>query len=169
MDLALEILLFALAFFGVLLTIAGVPGNFGPVAIALGYWLFEGEPRFSGAIVLVFLAGAASGEIIEQIAGVVGAQKFGGSKSGMLGAFVGSIVGGLVGTTMVPIIGTVIGVFAGCFVFTLAFEVFFSGRGVDEGVRSGVGAVLGKAAAVAYKYAVGFALLGLLAWRFWMM
>jgi uncharacterized protein YqgC (DUF456 family) len=167
MPFALEIALFFLAFLGVLLTLVGVPGNFGPVFIALGYWLTEGEPRFTGAIVLVFLALAASGEVVEQFAAIVGAKKFGASKSGMIGAFVGSIIGGVVGTMLVPIIGTVIGVFAGCFAFTLAFEVKFAGRDIVAGVRAGWGAVVGKAAAAAYKYAMGFALLGLLAWRFW--
>jgi hypothetical protein len=167
MDLALEIALFAVALLGVLLTLVGVPGNFGPVLIALGYFFTEGEPRFTGAVVLVFVALAVSGEVVEQFAAIVGAKKFGASKSGMLGAFVGSIVGGIVGTILVPVIGTVIGVFAGCFAFTLGFEMKFAGRTMDAGVRAGWGAVVGKAAAAAYKYAIGFALLGLLAWRFW--
>jgi hypothetical protein len=164
---ALEVVLFGAAFVGVLLTLLGVPGNFGPVAIALGYYLFDGAPRFTGTIVLVFLAVAVSGEVVEQLASIWGAKRFGGSTAGMLGAFLGSILGGIAGTAVLPALGTVLGVFAGCFALTMAFEVGWAGRDLDDGVRAGLGAVLGKAFSVAYKYAAGFALLGLLAWRFW--
>lgn len=167
MQLILEVALLTLSFVAVLLSLIGVPGNAFPLLIALGYWMLEGGPRFSGTIVLVFLALFLVGEAVEQLAATVGAKRYGGSKSGMVGAFLGSIIGAIVGSMVLPLIGTVLFVFVGCFLFTLAFEAYFSGQALGAGARAGWGAVVGKAFGLAFKYAVGFALLGLLAWRFW--
>ncbi len=165
-NLAIEILFFVVSLFGVLLTIFGVPGTFAPVFVVLLYWL-TGDARFTGSLFALFLGLAVSGEVVEAVSGLYGAKKYGATKYGMLGAFIGGLFGALVGTSILPILGTVAGVFAGCFLATFSFELFFAGRTTEESARAGMGAMLGKAVAVAYKYAIGLGLLGLLAHRFW--
>ncbi len=168
MTFALETLLLVIATLGVLLTLIGVPGNALPVLIALGYWVGEGGPRFTGTVLLIFVVLFVTGELVEQLAAVAFAKRYGGSKSGMVGAVLGSIVGAILGSMMWPVLGTVLGVFVGTFALTLAFEAVVAGQKVDASLRASWGALLGRAAGVAYKYAAGFAMLGLLAYRFWL-
>lgn len=162
-----EILFFLLSLLGVLIMIVGIPGNFVAVVVALLYTLFGKDGQFGWGMFFVFLGLAVSGEVVEQITGVIGAKRYGAGRIGQIGALLGGFVGALLGTMLLPVIGTVIGVFVGCFGLTFLFEYLFGEKNEAESARAGTGAVLGKAVAIAYKYAVGFVLLGLMAWRFW--
>ncbi len=162
-----EILMFSFSFLAVLIGVLGLPGNFVPVAAALIAVLAGDGTAFTWTWFFVFLAIAVSGEVVDQVTGIVGAKKYGASRAGMIGAAIGAIAGGLLGTAILPIVGSLIGVFVGCFALTFVFEYAFSRRSAGESRQAGIGAVLGKAAAVAYKVIAGFVLLVLMAWRFW--
>ena len=162
-----EILIFVPSVLAVLLNVLGLPGNFIPVVGALIAVLAGDGTSFTWAWLLLFLGIAASGEILDQVFGAVGAGKTGATRVGMWGAALGGILGGILGTVILPVIGSVLGVFVGCFALTFLFEYFFARRSSEDSARAGFGAVLGKAAAVAYKFIAGFVLLILMAWRFW--
>lgn len=164
---AMEIVLFVCSVTGVLIGVLGLPGNFVPVAAALVAVLWGNGTDFTWMWFVIFLLVAASGEVLEQITGAVGARKSGASRAGMLGAVLGGLLGGIAGTVILPVIGSFVGVFLGCFTLTFVFEYVFARRSVGESTRSGFGAVAGKAAAIAYKFVAGFVLLILMAWRFW--
>ncbi len=167
-NLALDLLLFIPSVIAVLLGILGLPGNFIPVAAALVAVLAGNGESFTWGWFTVFLLIAVSGEVVDQITGIYGAKKYGASRPGMAGAVIGGIAGGILGTAILPVIGSLAGVFIGCFSLTFVFEYVFSKRTAGESQSAGIGAVLGKAAATAYKFIAGFVLLVLMAWRLWM-
>ena len=161
-----EVVFFVISVLSVLVGLLGLPGNFVPVLAAL-FAVIAGDGSFTWIWFIVFLSIAVSGEVFDQVTGVYGAKKYGATRPGMFGALIGGIVGGVVGTMILPVIGSLAGVFVGCFAFTFLFEYLFSERSTDESRKAGVGAVLGKTAAMAYKFIAGFVLIILMAWRFW--
>lgn len=166
-QLWLEILLFIPSVIAVLIGVLGLPGNFVPVIAALIAVLAGNGESFTWQWFFIFLAIAISGEVVDQITGLLGAKKYGASRAGMIGAVLGGFAGAILGTAVLPVIGSLIGVFAGCFILTFVFELIFSRRSAAESQRAGVGALLGKAAATTYKLIAGFVLLVLMVWRFW--
>ena len=164
----LELLLFIPSVAAVLLGVLGLPGNFIPVIAALIAVLTGNGESFTWGWFFLFLLIAVSGEVVDQITGIMGAKKYGSSKAGMLGAVIGGFTGAVLGTAVLPVIGSLAGVFIGCFTLTFAFEYIFSRKTAGESRKAGIGAVLGKAAATAYKFIAGFVLIVLMAWRFWM-
>ena len=161
-----EILMFVFSFLAVLIGVLGLPGNVIPVIFAL-VAVLAGDGSFTWTWFIGFVLIAASGEIVDQVTGIMGAKKYGASRAGMIGAAIGGIAGGILGTAILPVIGSLIGVFVGCFTLTFLFEYAFSKRTVEESQKAGIGAMMGKAAATAYKFIAGFVLLTLMAWRFW--
>ena len=165
--LVVEIAFFILMTAGVLVSILGIPGNFIEAVIALIYLLFGKENTIELRHFILILCLSISGEVVEQLMGILGAKKFGASKKGMLGAFLGAIIGGIAGSAILPVIGTVIGVFLGCFLLTFIFEYLIEKKDPDSSIAAGVGALLGKVVAVSYKYAAGFVILIIFIIRFW--
>jgi len=166
-NVAIEILFFAISSIFVLLTIFGIPGNFIPVIIALIATLAGDGQSFTWSLFVVFLLIAVSGEIVDQLIGLLGAKKYGASRAGMIGAVIGGFAGGILGTMMLPLIGSILGVLFGCFFLTFLFELLYSEKSTDESRRAAFGALLGRVIASCYKITVGFILLALMAWRFW--
>jgi len=167
-SLALEVFLFIVSAVSVLLVILGVPGNFVPVIIALIAILAGDGQSFTWPWFAVFLLIAISGEVVDLLIGLIGARKYGASRAGMIGALIGGFAGGILGTMIFPLIGSLAGVLVGCFLLTFLFELFYSERSVDESRRAGFGALLGRVIASCFKLIVGFVLLALMAWRFWL-
>jgi len=165
--LVVQIILFILVFAGILLVPVGVPGTFIATAVVLGWRLVEGAGTFTFGHVILFLALAVSGEIVEALAGILGSKKYGASKAGMVGAFIGGTAGALAGSALLPVIGTLAGVFVGSFLLTSFFEMVFGKKKAGEGVKAGFGAFVGKIISISYKSSIGLAMLVVLVWRFW--
>lgn len=166
-NLAIEILLFTVSAVSVLLGVLGIPGNFVPAIIALIATLAGDGRSFTWTWFVVFLLIALSGEVVDQLIGLLGAKKYGASRAGMIGAVIGGFAGGILGTIVLPLVGSLLGVLVGCFLLTFLFELLYSGRNMDESRRAGFGALLGRVIASCYKLSAGFVLLALMAWRFW--
>jgi uncharacterized protein len=96
--------------------VLGLPGNWVIVATAAGcwYWVDEEKSLHVGLIaVVILLAIAALGELLEFIAGALGASRVGGTWRGTALAVAGSIGGAIVGLVVgnlipIPILGPVI-------------------------------------------------------------
>jgi uncharacterized protein YqgC (DUF456 family) len=138
---------------GLLLIPFGLPGLWVMVLGILGYgWLTGFRSMGTGTVVLI-LALALAGEVIEGWLGFRLAKRYGGSSRAGWGALVGGLVGAIVGVP-VPVIGSVIGGFVGAFLGAALFE-YSKARHSEGAVRAGYGAVLGRAAAAAAKIAIG--------------
>jgi uncharacterized protein len=93
-----------------MLTLVGMPGNWLMVVATAIYACCM--PAALGWKVVVLLSMlAALGEIIELLAGAMGAAKAGGSRRGAVMALAGSIIGGIVGVFIgvpIPLVGPVL-------------------------------------------------------------
>lgn len=106
----------------------------------VGLWTLLGLAALAGLTYLV-----------EFLASVLGARKFGGSRRAMAGAAIGGIIGlflGLPGIILGPFVGAVIG--------ELSLQ-----RSLDQASRAGFGTVVGMAIGVAGKLAIGIAMIGI--------
>jgi uncharacterized protein YqgC (DUF456 family) len=147
------VLLVVASLAGLALIPLGLPGLWVILLGIVGYgWLTDFQ-TLSATFLVVIIALAILGEVIEAWIGFRYAQKYGGSKRAGWGALVGGIIGAIIGVP-IPIIGSVIGGFAGAFVGAALFE-YTAARRTGGAVRAGWGAVLGRAAAAALKTAIG--------------
>jgi uncharacterized protein YqgC (DUF456 family) len=87
--------------------------------------------------------------------GSIGAQKYGGSKFGIWGAFIGGILG--------VIFFNFPGLIAGPFVGAVAGELI-AGRTREEAFKSGWGTLVGFLAGGLFKIAVGIIMIGTFLW-----
>ena len=138
---------------GLLMIPLGLPGLW---VMVLGYlaWASMTNPSSVGVWSVVIVVGlAAIGEIVEAWLGFSLTKRYGGSNRSAWGALIGGLVGAGMGVP-IPLIGSVIGAFFGAFVGAVVFEYTLSRR-VEVAMGAGWGAVLGRAAAAAFKIALG--------------
>jgi uncharacterized protein YqgC (DUF456 family) len=148
MDTA-HVLVFILA---LILMLAGIIGSFIPIIpglplnwlVFLGYGFWSGWETYGFWTMVWTGAVTAVGVIGEQVAGALGAKKFGSGKAGMIGAVVGAIAGLLV----FNIPGLILGTFAGA----MAAEMIFNRMEAKQAANAGVGALLGCMAGSVFKF-----------------
>jgi uncharacterized protein YqgC (DUF456 family) len=152
-DLAGVLLLLVACLAGLVLIPFGLPGLWVMILGIVGYgWLTDFRTVSLGLLVLV-IALAVVGEVIEAWLGFQFAKRYGGSSRAGWGALLGGLVGAVVGVP-VPLVGSVIGGFVGAFVGAALFE-YSRARRTGAAAGAGWGAVLGRAAAAAAKMALG--------------
>ena len=140
---------------GLALVALGLPGLWVMVLAVCAYGGLTDFKGIGPVTILVVVALAIVGEVIEAWLGFRLARRYGASKRAGWGALIGGLVGAVVGVP-VPVIGSVIGAFVGSFAGAVVFEYWKSDAGTA--VRAGWGALLGRAAATAAKIAIGFAI-----------
>jgi uncharacterized protein len=138
---------------GLLLIPFGLPGLWVIVLGVVGYgWITDFRSIGMGVMILS-IALAFLGEVIESWLGFRFARRYGGSSRAGWGALIGGLIGAIVGVPL-PLIGSVIGGFIGAFVGAALFE-YTRARHYETAAKAGWGAVLGRAAAAAAKIALG--------------
>jgi len=100
---------------GIGLTVLGLPGNVLIFLVALGYGYYEHFVHLNYTILLILFGALVVGEIIEFVAGALGAKKEQASKGAIVAAFLGTIAGGIIGTGVLPFIGSISGAILGAF------------------------------------------------------
>jgi len=150
------LLLAAASVIGLLLIPFGLPGLWVILFGIIGYGRITNFRPLSTGFLIVALAMALLGEVLESWVGFRFAKRYGGSSRAGWGALVGGLVGAVVGVP-IPVIGSVIGGFVGAFIGAAVFE-YTKARQAQGSVRAGWGAVLGRAAAVAIKMGLGVAM-----------
>ena len=138
---------------GLALVALGLPGLWVMVLAVCAYGGLTDFKGIGAVTILVVVALAIVGEVIEAWLGFRLARRYGASKRAGWGALIGGLVGAVVGVP-VPVIGSVIGAFIGSFAGAMIFEYWKSDA--STAVRAGWGALLGRAAATAGKMAIGF-------------
>nr|AUN36838.1 putative membrane protein NMA1128 [uncultured bacterium] len=156
-DLSPVLILIISGIVGLLMIPFGLPGTWVILLGILGYgWLTQFATIGVWLIVLVTVL-ALLGEVFESWVGFRYAKRYGGSSRAGWGALVGGLIGAIVGVP-IPIIGSVIAGFIGAFVGAALFE-YTKARHAGGSVKAGWGAVLGRAAAVALKTAIGLVMI----------
>ena len=134
------------ALFGVacvIVTPLGLPGTWIMIGVAgatdaVVMWMWPGQPMPFGvsALVIAVLAGTA-GEIVEFVAGALGAKAGGASRKGAVGSMIGSIIGLIIGTVLIPIplAGSAIGAIIG---------EKMHGREMKDSLKPAAGAAIGR-------------------------
>lgn len=115
----LALLLAGLVMLGWTLTLFGLPGNWLMLLASTGYaWLgpAEGAMQLQWSTVVGISVLCVVGEVVENVAGMWGARKAGGSRRAavfaLLGSLIGAVAGGMLGLP-IPIVGTPIGAILG--------------------------------------------------------
>jgi hypothetical protein len=136
-------------------------------------WLPAGDRQTFGWWTLGgCLALAVAGEIIEFIAGMLGAKRGGSSRRGMIGALVGGIAGIFVFAPLfffVPFLGAFLGAVLGTFVGALIGELSAERRTLGTSMKPAIAATIGRVIGTTSKIGIAMAMWGALSvaafWR----
>lgn len=144
----LSAVLMLIGFIGVVMpALPGLPLVFAGMLLAAWVGEFE-QISLTSVVVLGVLAALA--QILDFVAGLLGAQRVGASRAGLIGAAIGTLVGlffGLPGLLLGPFIGAVAG------------EIVH-GRELGLASRVGVGTWIGMIIGAVAKLAIGGIMLG---------
>jgi uncharacterized protein YqgC (DUF456 family) len=153
--LALWVVLYILLLLaGGILNLFGLAGNWVMLGASVLHLLVaDSESRigYGFGVPLTLLILALLGELLEFLAGLLGAGKAGGSRRAMvlsmLGGIVGSLFGFSIGNFFFPVIGGIVGIFVVAGLGALGGAVLgetWKGRGLEESMRVGRGAFTGR-------------------------
>lgn len=121
----------------------GIPGTFVIFLASLIYGIITHFTQITQALIWTLLGIALFGELMEYLAGIFGAKKFGASKAGIIGAIVGGIIGGIVGTGILLLVGSVIGLLIGAFSGAFLMELAIKKKPA-QALRAGWGTFTGR-------------------------
>ena len=162
----IDYLVFSLFIFvaiaGLISHVFGFPGNFIILADSILFGWYDGFKEVTIKILVVLLALALLGELVEFVLGVLGAKKYKSSNKAIVGSIVFGIIGGILGIPFFLGIGAVIGAFIGAFVGAFLVE-FLLEKKVDRAVKSGWGAFIGRLGGTFFKGAIGIAMIVIVA------
>ena len=138
---------------GWVLTLIGMPGNWLMVAATAVYAYLvpqQSPVHFGWGVVAAMTVLAALGELIEFVAGSLGAVKVGASKRGALLALAGSVAGGVVGIFVglpIPLIGPIVAALLFACLGALGGAMLgesWAGRNLHQSWQVGKGAFWGR-------------------------
>ena len=143
----------------VLLFSAGLIGSFLPMLpgsplILLGAFIYAWYTDFTvitWGVLLVLVALALLSQMVEYLATIIGAKKYGASRWGVAGA----VAGGLIGFFA----GGVLGIIAGPFIGALAGELLY-GRTIGTSMKIGFGTLVGFIGGAIGKLIIALAMVG---------
>ncbi len=142
-DIALVVVLAAICFAGVALSLLQLPGTWMILCAATLYAWYYGWSRIGLIGLGVMLGLAIVGEIVETLGGAVLAKRSGASKRAAWYGLAGGMIGAIFLSIPVPVFGTIIGAAVGCFAGALIAELQV-GKRWDEGTKSGVYTAVGR-------------------------
>jgi hypothetical protein len=141
---------------GLLLIPFGLPGTWLQVLGLVGHAALTDFTTVGAVPLVLVVALAAVGEVVEFVLGGRYAKKYGGSTRAAWGAILGGLVGAFVGVP-VFLVGSVIGAFVGAFAGAALMELTRS-PDARAALRVGWGAFVGRLVATAAKSAIGVAI-----------
>lgn len=134
-EIIIYILLAIVSLAGLVLTIINLPGIWLIYVSTLIVAIMDKFHNITPlTLVIIFILCLAS-TFADNIAGALGAKKFGGTGWGMAGAIIGGIVG--------MFVGGIWGIFLGPLVGAVLFEVIFANKDLKTGLKAGWGTFLG--------------------------
>jgi uncharacterized protein YqgC (DUF456 family) len=140
-----------------LLVLFGLPGNWLMVlSTCLFAWWQWDQRVFSRSTLIAIAALALLGELVEFLAGMLGARGSGASWRASIMAVFGAILGAIFGTFTIPVplLGSMIGASIGAGLAVWAMEVS-RGEAAERSVRRGIGAGVGQFIGTAGKIMLG--------------
>jgi uncharacterized protein YqgC (DUF456 family) len=150
---------------GVIMTIMGLPGNTVIMLTGLAYGFYDHFKTIDYAILVIVFGIFIIGEVIEFVAGLIGAKKEKASKRAMLAPFIGTIIGGIWGTATLPIIGSLLGALLGVFV-TTALAEYSKTKDITQAKRVAKSVVKGQIFSIFIKAATAVSMAIILVYQF---
>lgn len=158
---AINLLVIIVVIVGIGITAIGLPGNWVILFTALVYGYFDAFVHINTIVLLILLGALLVGELVEFVAGTLGAQKANASKTAIVTAFIGGITGGIIGTGIMPGLGSIAGAIGGSFVSGYFAEYFTTGNKEKAG-RVAKSIVVGQALGLVFKLAVAIGMVVLI-------
>lgn len=140
--LSITLLVMMVGFVGSVLPM--LPGPILVLVAALGHWIWFREHSASPFVLLLLAALTAASLVLDYVASMYGAKRFGATWRGVVGAFVGGIIG---------IFFNLPGIILGPFVGAMLFELL-GGYEFDKASRAGLGATIGVFGAIIGRCAI---------------
>lgn len=100
----------------VIMTMVGLPGNFVIILAAVVYGYYDKFQNVDYGVLVVVGGVFILSEILDFLAGILGAKQEKASKRAILVAVIGTLLGGIGGTAILPIIGSIGGALLGAFI-----------------------------------------------------
>jgi hypothetical protein len=138
----LTIFIFIL-FFGLFITILGLPGTAVIVIDVVLYAVLTGFDKIGLKVILILLFISLLAEILDFALGMAGAAKYGSSSAGVWASAAGSIIGAALLAPLLFGLGAVLGFFFGGFTAVLIVELIRRNR-LKPAFRAAWGALLGR-------------------------
>ncbi len=113
--MVLKLLLMLVLIGGIFLTAIGFAGNWLILLIALGYGWYDGFSHLEYSALVIIVVIFVVGELLEFLAGLIGAKRHKAAKRTIPAAMLGAFIGGIWGTGMLPLIGSVAGAVLGAY------------------------------------------------------
>ena len=141
----------------------GLPGTWLMVITTalVAWWQWPADsttdaPMIGIGVLAAIVVVATLAEVLELIAGVVGAKATGGGRRGSIGALAGGLIGALAGTFLIPIplLGSLVGACLGAGLGAWGLELS-GGRQQGAALKAGVGAGVGRFFGTVAKLAAG--------------
>lgn len=155
---ALNLIIIAVLLVLSLVTLIGLPGNWLIFLAAAGYgWLRD----FNGMSVnffLLLLGLLLLGELVEFVAGAVGAKRQKASLPTIVAAAIGGVAGGITGTLLMPVVGSLLGAFGGAFLASYGVEYLITGNS-SQSAKVAKGVLVAQLAGMVVKTAVAIAMI----------
>ena len=152
-----SILLILLNAVWLILVFFALPGNWLIIiTTALFAWWQADKGVFSKYTLILIVALAIVGELMEFFGSFAGARRTGASHLASIAALIGAVAGALVGTVVIPIpfLGTLIGACAGAGTAAWSVELM-KGTHPKRSIRTGVGAGVGELIGIVSKFGIG--------------
>ncbi len=136
------------------LHIFSLPGNWVLLGLVALWDILHPAPHFGFAFYALLAGVALAGELVELVAQLFGAKRYGASGRGNLGGFLGAFAGAFLGAPFFwgvgALFGAVVGAYLGCYVFERT-------HGKDDAAarHAAMGAMYGKVFGLTAKVACG--------------
>lgn len=165
MDTVIFLLFLFFSTAGLVLHIAGLPGNFIILFFALLFSWYGSFEVVSFSVLSVLAVLAISGELADFFLGVIGAKKYKASNRAVVASIMFAFVGAVWGAVFLFGFGSVIGAFAGAFAGAFLVE-YLKGGNLQHALRSAWGTLLGRVGGTIFKTAIGMAMIAIVVFSY---
>jgi uncharacterized protein YqgC (DUF456 family) len=170
LDLMLYVFILIVTLAAVALNLVSLPGNWLVLVGAIGLSVMHSGARPHWFFLIVILLILSAAELVEFFSGMVGARKFGASKTASWAALGGAIIGGLIGIPplTVPMLFTdhFVAAIFGAFLAAWIVELI-KRRPMGHASKAAFGAALGRGVGLAGKIGAGMLAWVVLAVTYW--
>jgi uncharacterized protein YqgC (DUF456 family) len=149
--LSLALLLMLAGLIGSLLPV--LPGTPLMLVAAIGHRLYFGETSISNFVLIMLVVLTLISVLLDFLAGMLGARRFGATWRGMTGAVIGGIIG-----LFFSLPGIILGPFLGAMLFEMLGDKEFK-----KAAHAGLGAAVGLLLGIVGKFSIGVVMIALFA------